>query len=341
MERVTIAPDREHFLRGGKPFFWIGDTVWSAFTNPTIGEWEDYLRYRKAQGFNVLQINSLPQWDRIRSDSEIYPYPLREDGCYDFAAGANSAYWDRARMLCRMANEEGFTPALVLCWANIVPGTWLAKIFPEQVWSWAAMEQHIRQTVKCLDEFAPVYLVSGDADLNNPETVRYYQMSLELLKETAPLSLRTMHLVSGSSDLTPELADACDFYVVQTGHWGNTPELPDELPTRMRGLFPGKPVLNAEPCYEQMPKLNGRWDEPPEAYFSAEDVIDVCRRSILAGARAGITYGANGLWNWCREGGQADGLAVGMYAQPVTWRDAMCFPGAASIAQLKDLAYEM
>ena len=54
MERVTIAPDKEHFLRGGKPFFWVGDTVWSAFTNPTEEEWKEYLRFRKTQGFNVL-----------------------------------------------------------------------------------------------------------------------------------------------------------------------------------------------------------------------------------------------------------------------------------------------
>ena len=339
MEQVTIAPDHEHFLRGGKPFFWVGDTVWSAFTNPTVEEWREYLRYRKAQGFNVLQINTLPQWDRTLPDQGFYPYPKREDGSFDLSAAPNEVYWKHAREFCRMANEEGFTPALVLCWANIVPGTWLAKIFPEQVCPWEAVEQHIRHAVNCLDEFAPVYLVSGDTDLNSPETVQYYRMAFKLLKETASSSLRTMHLAGGIYELTPELAEECDFYLLQTGHWSNTPELPDELPARMRRLFPGKPVLNGEPCYEQMPKLTGRWDEPPEAYFSAEEVVDACRRSILAGARAGITYGANGLWNWCREGSRSNGLAAGMYGQPAPWREALHFPGAEKIGALAELAY--
>ena len=61
MDHLQIAPDREHFLRDDQPFFWAGDTVWSAFTNPSLEEWEEYLLFRENQGFNVLQINTLPK----------------------------------------------------------------------------------------------------------------------------------------------------------------------------------------------------------------------------------------------------------------------------------------
>ena len=47
----------------GKPFFWLADTCWSAFTNISDDDWQEYLDLRARQGFNVLQINALPQWD--------------------------------------------------------------------------------------------------------------------------------------------------------------------------------------------------------------------------------------------------------------------------------------
>ena len=339
MERITVASDHEHFLRGGTPFFWVGDTVWSAFTNATEEEWREYLTFRAALGFNVVQINTLPQWDRIRPDLGLYPYPLREDGSLDVSAAPNPAYWERARRLCRMANDFGFTPALVLDWANIVPGTWLARLFPGHVWPWEAVERHIRSAVETFEDFAPVYLVSGDTDLSAQEAVGTYQRSIELLKTLAPDSLRTMHLCGGYLELTEELADGLDFYMYQSGHEESSAARLETMPAELRRRFPGKPVLNAEPCYERMPRLSGDWNRPPEASYTAEEVLDACRRSIAAGADAGITYGANGLWNWCREDGVPEGLAAKLYGRTATWREAMRFPGAAEIAGLKRFAY--
>ena len=334
MDRLTVAPDHEHFLRGGKPFFWLGDTVWSAFTNPTAEEWREYLSFRRAQGFNVLQINTLPQWDRCRPDQGIYPYPLRGDGSLDYTAEPNRAYFERAQEFCRMANEEGFTPALVLCWANLVPGTWLNRLFPTQVWPLEAVERHVELVTKLFEEFAPVYIVSGDTDLNTPETVAYYRRCIDLLKELAPSALRTMHLCGGFLGLTPELAEGLDFYMYQSGHGKDSAAMLEKLPAELIRRFPGKPVLNAEPCYERMPKMNEDWTLPPEGCFSTDEVLDACRCSISSGAKAGITYGANGLWNWRREGSRSEGIAASMYLQPATWQEAMRFPGAE---RMKDI----
>ena len=115
MSKLTIASDHQHFERNGKPFFWVGDTLWSAFTNPTFEEWEEYLEYRKAQGFNVIQINTLPQWDRVQPDLGIYPYPIREDGSMDYNAEPNMEYVKRAQKILSMAVEKGFTPGPTWC----------------------------------------------------------------------------------------------------------------------------------------------------------------------------------------------------------------------------------
>ena len=121
----------------------------------------------------------------------------------------------------------------------------------------------------------------------------------------------------------------------QSGHHGL--DKVDMLPREMLAKYPGKPLLNAEPCYEDMPVFGGSWNEPAKAYYSAEQVLEACRRSILAGADAGITYGANGVWNWRRS--SEDFRGPGMYANTRTWREAMALPGAAQIGEMKQLAF--
>ena len=61
---LSVDGRRRILLRDGSPWFYLADTVWSAFTNPTDREWEEFLRLRREQGFAALQINVLPQWDR-------------------------------------------------------------------------------------------------------------------------------------------------------------------------------------------------------------------------------------------------------------------------------------
>ncbi|MCZ4141538.1 hypothetical protein BZG17_27375, partial [Escherichia coli] len=70
---VTVAANRRTLEKHGKPMFYLADTVWSAVTNAALEEWEEYLDYRKMQGFNVLQMNVLRQWDASGSDLHVEP----------------------------------------------------------------------------------------------------------------------------------------------------------------------------------------------------------------------------------------------------------------------------
>ena len=64
MAWLQVDKNKTNFTLDGKPFFYLADTIWSAFTNVTDEEWEYYLKRRKEQGFTVLQINTMPKWDR-------------------------------------------------------------------------------------------------------------------------------------------------------------------------------------------------------------------------------------------------------------------------------------
>lgn len=62
MAAFHFTQDRERrcFLSDGKPFFYLADTCWLAFSNCSESDFDAYLSYREAQGFNVVQISVLP-----------------------------------------------------------------------------------------------------------------------------------------------------------------------------------------------------------------------------------------------------------------------------------------
>ena len=45
--KLTVSADCRHLERDGKPFFWLADTIWSAFTNSTLEDWAYYLKRRR------------------------------------------------------------------------------------------------------------------------------------------------------------------------------------------------------------------------------------------------------------------------------------------------------
>mgnify|MGYP002230522784 CR=1 FL=1 len=77
--------------------------------------------------FNVLQINTMPQWDRCISDIGLYPFATADGHRFDFTK-LNEAYYEHAVRMCEQAKEEGFQLALVVLWLNYVPGTWGSKV---------------------------------------------------------------------------------------------------------------------------------------------------------------------------------------------------------------------
>ena len=193
---LTVNEKGDGFLCDGKPWFWLADTCWSAFTSITLEDWDYYLARRAEQGINTLQINTLPQWDRCRPDLGIYPYASENGTVFDWSQ-PNPAYWERARTMCRMAVEHGIRPALVLMWCNYVPGTWGAAIAERTGATTMPLDEvvcHVRRVVEYLDEFDPVYVVTGDTDWKADECLPYYESALATVRELAPTRLRTMHI---------------------------------------------------------------------------------------------------------------------------------------------------
>lgn len=321
--KLTVNTREDGFLCDGKPFFWFADTCWSAFTSITEVDWDYYLTRRAEQGMNVLQINTLPQWDRCLPDLGIWLY-ASEDGVHFDWNAPNQEYWDRARRMCEAAVEHGIRPALVLMWCNYVPGTWGAKIAERcgaEIMPREEVRAHVARVVENLGEFDPVYVVTGDTDFASGEAIAYYEEALDEAAKLAPEALRTMHINRGNRSLPMQFAKRLDFYMFQPGHnYEGQPEA-WKLPEDFRANYPKRPMVNSEPCYEQMgASRNVYWR------FTAQDCRASVWSSILAGASAGITYGAHGVWNWQTSRSQGSVLGEG-FDMPFRWQECLQFAG--------------
>lgn len=320
---LSINASGTGFELEGRPWFWLADTCWSAFTSITLEDWDYYLARRAEQGINVLQVNTLPQWDRCRPDLGIYPYASEDGTVFDWSA-PNPAYWERARTMCAMAAERGIRMALVLAWCNYVPGTWGSAIGERTGASCMPVEEmvaHVNRVVDQLGEFDPVYVVTGDTDFKTDEAIAYYEQVLTAAVAAAPDSLRCMHINRGNRTIPEQYLDRLDFYMFQPGHNYAGQDEAWKLPEDFRANYPLKPMINSEPCYEQMgASRNVYWR------FSDQDCRASVWASILAGASAGVTYGAHGVWNWQTSASRGSVLGEGFDA-PFRWQECLQFPG--------------
>lgn len=322
MGKLETDNNKSNFLLDGRPFFYLADTIWSAFTNITPEEWEYYLRRRKEQGFTVLQINTLPQWDRCMSDTGLYPFATEDGHKFDFTRW-NDRYYENAREMCRIAVEHGFQLALVVLWLNYVPGTWGSRITDVNVMPTGFVETYASRVVKEFDEFQPVYVISGDTDFESPEAVSYYRTALDTVCRLSPGTLKTMHIKRGYDVIPEEFIDKLDFFMFQSGHNRDAQDMAYILPERFREKYPEKPVINSEPCYEQMGYSRQKYGR-----FRAEDIRKAAWSSILSGACAGVTYGAHGIWNWQKINKPSNPILGEGFDSPFPWEEAIQFPGA-------------
>jgi len=330
MSKITISETRDYFLKDGGKFFYLADTCWSAFTNPTLEEWEYYLEYRRMQGFNALQINILPQHDRSPSENYIDPFDVLPNGGWDFNR-RNEKYFDRAEKMVEMAVERGFTPALVVLWCNYVKGTWGSKITPSRIIPLEKLEDYVSYVADRFGKYNPIFIIGGDTNFETEDAVEYYKTAFETVKKRCAASLTTMHLIGGLWQVPETLVKlpSYDFYMYQSGHGKDAQHLSYELAQKFYNMPVKRPIVNGEPCYEGMGsfKFYNKYGR-----FNKFDVRKAVWQSLLSGAKAGVTYGAHGIWSWQKKG---EYPVAGIWDTPYHWSVALRLPGAFDVSFAK------
>lgn len=314
---LAVANNRKTLEKDGSPFFYLADTCWSAFTNITDQEWDYYLERRKEQGFNTLQINILPQWDASGTMLDWEPFvegnPLK----------LNPAYFQHARGMAQKAKNKGFELALVVLWCNYVPDTWASALFDTSILPQESIAPYIQKVHESFTDLNPIYIISGDTDFPTSLTESYYIQAASQLRKLAPDVLMTAHLKGRYSYIPHELEKNLDLHFYQSGHNAKDLSMPYSLSEKMQNLYSLKPLINAEPCYEDMSYSGGQYGR-----WTRRDVRRAGWASLLSGACAGITYGAAGIYSWHQKGSDfMSGLGEG-FDTPQAWQDAIHFPGA-------------
>ena len=329
---AKITPDDRVLKRGSLPFFWLGDTCWSAFTNMTDAEWQDYIIKRAAQGFNVVQVNALPQWDRCGSTLGLYPFPTQDGLHFNYDGTLNKAYFARAGRMAALAAHYGITLAVAVQWCNYVPGTWAAAKHPENILPAAMVEPVVKKICETFSAYDPVFLISGDADFETEQALQQYLWVTRLVQKFAPYAPLAYHLKGWSDALPQELAENAALYLYQSGHNPAYQYTARTLAESFRTRLPQKPVLNSEPCYEQM-----GYSRLAYGRHRREDCRRILWTSLLSGACAGITYGAHGVWNWYKPGMPENPVSGEGFLQAPLCTDALGLPGAEDFAFARQL----
>jgi hypothetical protein len=185
-----------------------------------------------------------------------------------------------------------------------------------------AIVSYVEKVVSSFSDFNPVYIISGDTDFGSQRTTEYYLTALQTIKRKSPKSLTTMHIWGDSTEIPPKIVenDALDFYMYQSGHRKNLQNYPYEFAQNLYHQTVKRPILNGEPCYE------GGGFYPEYGRFTRFDVRKAIWQSLLSGAKAGVTYGAQGLWSWQQSGDKFG--AEGAFGPAYTWRTALRLEGA-------------
>lgn len=343
MGRVTISQSKDHFMLDGKKFFYLADTAWSAFYNMTIEQWEEYLDFRKTQSFNAVQLFVTQAWDGGKPDLGINPFKLKKDGSFDFY-NLNDEYFERAKKMLEIASKKGFIPSVLILHACYTKGTWATSDTPDIIRHDAGLSEEHRNwvnrdksawvmpyevvkvyTERVVKDFAPynpVYMVAGDTNFTSEDPYKYFMSALETTKATDPDALTCFHLATALE--LPEAFEKSkllDFYMLQPGH--GIEELPNTYKYTQHFYHKSakRPIVMGEFNYEGYSYGHGHYGR-----YNEFDERRSMWQGILSGAKAGIGYGAHGMWGMYKRGKQFLNESHGGRAFP--WQTALRFKGA-------------
>ncbi len=327
MARLQVSTTQDYLVKDGKPFFYLADTAWMAFSNLPLADWPRYLAHRKRQGFNALQISILPvTHDTSMSDHNIDPFLSDANGNWDFMA-YNETYFDKADQMVAMAVEQGFVPVLGVLWCSYVPDTRCSKNSPvASAMPFEAVKPFATYSAERFKKYDPIFFISGDTQFESPEEEPYYMAALEAVRAVCPDSLLTMHLTP-RGDLPHSFLDKIDFYMYQSGHGAGKQDMPYVLAEKFTSYPVKHPVVNAEPPYEGHGRVGER------TRFNAFDIRKATWQSLLAGAKMGITYGAHGVWMFHRRGMKF--LNAHRSFEPYDWDEALNLAGGWDVGFAK------
>ncbi len=323
---VTVKKGDYFFSHNdGTPFFWTACTAWNGALKSTRTEWNTYLKQRAENHFSAIQYVAT-QWRGGETNAEGQ---IAFDGIGRIEI--NTEFFKRIDERTDQINKHGIVAAPVLLWA--LPSVRGRHLSPGYTLPNEEAVMLAKYMVARLQGNHVVWILGGDGKYLNENEQRWKYIGREVFGEIdhAPVTLHP----SGKAWIAPAFNDEdwLDFIGYQSSHSTkqNVVDWINKGPVASSWhRYAPRPMLNMEPCYEQI-------------YFriDAKDVRNASYWSLLSTPVSGITYGAHGVWSWIQREGE---LVVNHDNPggrgPSTWKTSIDFPGSIQIGQLSRFIQE-
>lgn len=322
---LGVAPSGRHLTLEGKPFFWLGDTVWLLAQVPSRDEVELYLRTRAEQGFTVVQLTAVMGEERVwgtarRTSRGDVPFLDNDVLKPAVTAGKDPAdptqydYWDHLDHVLDRIHAHGLRAALVAYFVGW-QGDGYKFINPENAQAYGLfLGERYR------GKPGIIWVLGGDNTPKTDDQKRVWPLMAKGLaegltgREDYSQVLMTYHINGGASSAqlwhnSPWL----DFNMAQT--WDAYPNI---YPALLRDFErqPIKPCGLGEGAYEDGPQY-------PTKPINALVIRKQACWSWFAGGYH--TYGNGNVWHFdtCKA------------ELTQSWKDALHSPGAATLRHAK------
>ncbi len=327
--------DNQRYLQfeNGQPFFWLGETGWLLPERLDRAEAEWYLQSCAKAGYNVVQVQTI---DGVPSYN-IYGQMSNIDGWNfkDINRKGIYGYWDHLDYIIDQAADKGIYIGMVCIWGGLVKDGKLSVEDAKKYGTFLANRYKNKPNI--------IWFMGGDIQGDiKPEV---WETLATTIKSIDKNHLMTYHPRGRyTSAKWWSKASWMDFHTFQSGHrrygqrMGNKDyPIPDNTEEdnwmyvdSTWAYNPIKPVLDAEPSYEDIPV--GLHD-PNEARWQDYDVRRYAYWSVFAGS-FGHTYGHNNIMQMIKPG------VIGSYGADGSvkpWYEAMKDPGFSQMIHLKKL----
>lgn len=327
MEQLRISENHKYFMKGERPFFWLGDTAWLMLQKLDEEEIRKYFRNRLELGYNVIQTVLIHIFPKDGMAENLEP---------GIKNVLEAEYWEFCDRIFHMAEEMGIYLGVLPAWGSLVKGGTLTE---ENIGRYAEFLGKRYQKLSNI-----IWILGGDVrgDVNPDVVVK----EAEILKSYNPERLMTFHPFGRtSSSLWFHQEHWLDFNLFQSGHRRYDQDQLGEWDDNSAGeAFFGednwryvdrdhsrtvlKPTLDGEPSYEGIPQ---GLHNPRNPFWEEWDVRRYAYWSVFAGA-AGHTYGSSAIMQFFNA---APG--TGAYGVRENWTDALHHSGGAQMQFLKEL----
>ena len=315
--KLKVSENHRYLVfEDGTPFFYLGDTAWELFHRLSKADAEKYLENRRQKGYTVIQAVALAELDGLNTPNAEGEKPLYDND----PAKPNEKYFAHVDWVVKKAAEKGIFIGFLPTWGDKWNKKWGngPEIFTPQ--NARIYGKFIGERYRTNPNI--IWILGGDRPV---ETDLHRQiiseMAVGLREGDGGTHLISFHPTGGGGSAQYFLTETwLDFNMRQNGHSLSYTER-YRMTLEDYNLKPAKPVMDAEPIYEDHP-INFKPDE--NGHSVSADVRRPLYWDLFSGA-FGHTYGHHSVWQMY----SPDKQPINRPLMP--WYEAIDQPGAGQM----------